>query len=81
MKQTIEIEVPNGKKAIWKDSKIIFEDIKSQLPKTWSEFCKLNPTINTEYFFDNGCWNYSIIVVISFLNFSSSVCFSDAFLH
>ena len=55
MKQIIEIEVPEGKKAIWKSNKIVFEDIKSQLPKTWSEFCKLNPTINTEYFFDNGC--------------------------
>lgn len=55
MKQTIEIEVPNGKKAIWKDNKIIFEDIKPQLPKTWEEFCKLNPTTETEYFFDNNC--------------------------
>lgn len=55
MKQTVEIEVPDGKKAVWKDNKIIFEDIKPQLPKTWSEFCKLNPTINTEYFFDNSC--------------------------
>ena len=40
MKQTIEIEVPDGKRAIWKDGKVIFEDIKSQLPKTWEEFCK-----------------------------------------
>ena len=55
MKQTIEIEVPNGKKAIWKDNKIIFEDIRPQLPKTWEEFCKLNPTTETEYFFDNNC--------------------------
>ena len=39
MKQTIEIEVPNGKKAVWKDGKVIFEDIKPQLPKTWEEFC------------------------------------------
>ena len=39
MKQTIEIEVPDGKKAIWKDNKVIFEDIKPQLPKTWEEFC------------------------------------------
>lgn len=38
MKQIIEIEVPEGKKAIWKDNKVVFEDIK--LPKTWSEFCK-----------------------------------------
>ena len=38
MKQTIEIEVPNGKKAVWKDNKVIFEDIKPQLPKTWKEY-------------------------------------------
>ena len=38
MKQTIEIEVPNGKKAVWKDNKVIFEDIKPQLPKTWGEY-------------------------------------------
>ena len=35
MKQTIEIEVPDGKQAIWKDDKVVFEDIKPQLPKTW----------------------------------------------
>lgn len=39
MKQTIEIEVPDGKKAVWKDGKVIFEDIKPKLPKTWMEFC------------------------------------------
>lgn len=38
MKQIIEIEVPDGKKAVWKDNKIIFEDAE-QLPKTWEEFC------------------------------------------
>ena len=32
MKQTIEIEVPDGKRAIWKNNKVVFEDIKSQLP-------------------------------------------------
>ena len=42
MKQTIEIEVPDGKKAIWKDNKIVLEDIKPPLPKTWEEFCKQN---------------------------------------
>ena len=42
MKQTIEIEVPDGKKAVWKDNKIVFEDIKPQLPRTWEEFCKQN---------------------------------------
>ena len=40
MKQTIEIEVPDGKQAIWKDNKVVFKDIKPKLPKTWEEFCK-----------------------------------------
>ena len=38
MKQTIEIEVPDGKQAIWKANKVVFKDIKSKLPKTWEEF-------------------------------------------
>lgn len=44
MKQTIEIEVPDGKQAIWKDNKVVFKDIKPKLPKTWEEFCKQNKT-------------------------------------
>lgn len=40
MKQTIEIEVPDGKQAIWKDNKVVFKDINPKLPKTWEEFCK-----------------------------------------
>ena len=43
MKQVLEIEVPDGKKAIWKDGKIIFEDIVPKLPETWEEFCELYP--------------------------------------
>ena len=39
MSQTIEIEVPDGKKAVWENGKVIFEDIKHQLPETWKEFC------------------------------------------
>lgn len=39
MKQTIEIEVPVGKKVILKDGKIIFEDI--DLPNTWEGFCSI----------------------------------------
>ena len=39
MKQMIEIEVPDGKKAVWKDGKVVFEDLKPNLPKTWEEFC------------------------------------------
>ena len=52
MKQIIEIEVPDGKKAIWKGNKIVFEDIKFQLPKTWEEFCKQNEIKIGEYFID-----------------------------
>ena len=50
MKQTIEIEVPDGKKVVWKDNKVIFEDIKPQLPKTWEEFCKQNMIKKSEYY-------------------------------
>ena len=53
MKQTIEIEVPDGKKAVWKDNKVIFEDIKPQLPKTWEEFCKQNVIRDGEYYIDS----------------------------
>lgn len=52
MKQTIEIEVevPEGKKAVWKDGKVVFEDIKPELPKSWEEFCKKYPVKNEECF-------------------------------
>ena len=50
MKQTIEIEVPDGKKAVWKDNKVIFEDLKPQFPKTWEEFCKQNMIKKSEYY-------------------------------
>jgi hypothetical protein len=53
MKQTIEIEVPDGKKAVWKDNKVIFEDIKPQLPKTWEEFCKQNEIKKGECLIDD----------------------------
>ena len=52
MKQTIEIEVPDGKKAVWKDNKVVFEDIKSQFPKTWEEFCEQNMIKKSEYYLD-----------------------------
>lgn len=54
MKQTIEIEVPDGKKAVWKDNTIVFEDIKPQLPKTWEEFCKQNPIKEEERYIDSS---------------------------
>lgn len=50
MKQILEIEVPEGKKAIYKDNKIIFEDIVQKLPETWEEFCKLYPIKEEEYY-------------------------------
>ena len=50
MKQIIEIEVPDGKKAVWKDNKVIFEDIKPQFPKTWEEFCEQNMIKRSEYY-------------------------------
>ena len=61
MKQTIEIEVPDGKKAVWKDNKVVFEDIKPQLPKTWEEFCEQNMVKKNEYYVDTA----SCIIAIS----------------
>ena len=55
MKQTIEIEVPEGKKAVWKDGKVVFEDIKPQLPKTWDEFCSQNPIKKGEVYIGVNC--------------------------
>ena len=55
MKQTIEIEVPDGKKAIWKDNKIVFEDIKPQLPNSWEKFCEQNPIKKEENYIDACC--------------------------
>ena len=54
MKQTIEIEVPEGKRAIWKDDKVVFEDILPQLPKTWGEFCKIKKLIDCEAYIDSN---------------------------
>ena len=55
MKQTIEIEVPNDKKAVWKDGQVVFEDIKPQLPKTWKEFCENYPRKKDEYYITLNC--------------------------
>lgn len=52
MKQTIEIEVPDGKKAVWKDNKVVFKDIeqpKPKYPKTWGEFCNNYPIESNEH--------------------------------
>ena len=54
MKQTIEIEVPDGKKAIWKDGKIVFEDIAPKLHETWEEFISLYPIKEGECYIDHS---------------------------
>ena len=53
MKQTIEIEVPDGKKAVWKEGKVVFEDLKHKLPKTWEEFCEQNEVKGGECYIGN----------------------------
>ena len=55
MKQTIEIEVPDGKTAVWKDGRVIFEDINPLLPKTWKEFCENHDTKKGERYMDDCC--------------------------
>ena len=52
MKQILEIEVPDGMRAIWKDNKVVFEDIKPQFPKTWEEFCEQNTIKRSECYLD-----------------------------
>ena len=54
MKQTLEIEVPDGKIAIWQDNKVVFEDIKPQFPKTWEEFCEQNTIKRSECYLDTS---------------------------
>ena len=53
MKQIIEVEVPEGKKAIWKDGKVVFEDIAPKLPETWEEFLSLYPIKEGECYIDH----------------------------
>ena len=51
----IEIDVPDGKKAVWKDGKVVFEDIVSVLPRTWMEFCDGHPLTADEYYIGETC--------------------------
>ena len=54
MKQTIEIEVPEGKEVIYdKDTKSIkFIDKKPIRSKSWYEFCINHPNTSGEWYFD-----------------------------
>ena len=50
MKQTIEIEVPDGYKAVYDKDTQKVEIVKGELPKSWEEFCENNPIKNWECF-------------------------------
>ena len=50
MKQTIEIEVPDGYKAVYNKDTQKIEIVKVGLPKSWDEFCENNPIKNWECF-------------------------------
>lgn len=63
MKQIIEIEVPEGKKAVWKDGKVVFEDIKPELPKTWEEFCYKYPVKYGECFIESDSEIYPLLML------------------
>ena len=52
MKQTIEIDVPDGYKAVHNEDTQRVEIVKIGLPKTWEEFCGDNPIKKNEYFID-----------------------------
>ena len=54
MKQTIEIEieVPDGHKAVYNKETQRVEIVRVELPKSWEEFCGDNPIKKNEYFID-----------------------------
>lgn len=52
MKQTIEIEVPDGHKAVYDKETQMVEIVRVELPKSWEEFCGDNPIKKNEYFID-----------------------------
>lgn len=54
MKQTIEIDVPDGYKAVWNNNKVEFVKIQPELPKTWEEFCRISPVKNGYYIGGNS---------------------------
>ena len=50
MKQAIEIEVPEGYKAVYDKDTQEVEIVKVELPKTWRDFCENYPIKNRECF-------------------------------
>ena len=67
MKQTIEIEVPDGKKAVWKDNKVVFENIVSQLPKTWEEYCDKTMIDENEVIIVDNHLDKSVVIQKGFI--------------
>lgn len=57
MKQTIEIDVPEGYKAVWNNNKVEFVKIQPELPKTWEEFCEKYSNISESEYYINGYSN------------------------
>ena len=51
------IEIPEGKKLVFKNGEFIVEDIPPVLPETWEEFCEICPIKSQEYYIDD----YSVI--------------------
>lgn len=54
MKQTIEIEVPEGYKAVYDEETQKVEMVSVTLPKTWEKFCENNPVEFKETYIYNG---------------------------
>ena len=51
MESVIKNEVQDGKNDVCNQNKLVFEDIKSNLPKTWEEFCN-QAKVYGEYYID-----------------------------
>lgn len=55
MKQIIEIEVPDGYRAVYNEDTQKIEILKAKLPKTWEEFCENNHIIKKDECYINRC--------------------------
>ena len=55
MKQTIEIEVPDGKVAVWENGTLKLIDGEPTMPKTWEEFCEVHPLQPTDTIINSNC--------------------------
>ena len=54
MKQTIEIDVPDGYKAVYKEDTQKIEMVCATLPKSWREFCDMFPKKTGEYYISSN---------------------------